>query len=374
VGDGRGGIVSGVGPYTTVDLFAGAGGLSLGFGRCGFAPVAAVEFDADAAHTFRTRIGAPVFEDDICTVDFTPMRGEVDAVVGGPPCQPWSLGGLRQGHADPRDGIPQFARAVHEVAPAAFVMENVAGLMRGAARPAFDRILAVLGGDRPLSDLLGDRVPAGARLDYRVSARVLDAADHGVPQSRRRLFVVGVRPGLRFAWPEPTHGPGRPLPHVRASEVVYVEPFGAPNPSIVTYAARPSLRPDPYHGQVFNGGGRPIDPGRPAPTLLASMGGNKTPWVDTFGVVPGYHRHLRAGGAPRSGRVPGGRRITVAEAAALQTFPSDMAFAGARSSQYRQVGNAVPPALAAAVAAPLAEALGRGARPPAGTLVGAAGA
>jgi DNA (cytosine-5)-methyltransferase 1 len=350
--------------FATIDLFAGAGGLSLGFGRHGFASVAAVELDRDAAATFRAAHAtvapaAPVpavVEQDICTVDFTCFRG-VDTVVGGPPCQPWSLGGLRRGHADPRDGIPQFARALHEAQPAAFVMENVAGLVRGTARGAFERILAVLRGDRPLADLLGDLVPPQARLDYLVDARVLDAADFGVPQARRRLFVVGVRPGSAFAWPEPTHGPGRPLPHVHAGQVVATEPRGEPNPAIVTYAARPSLRPDPYHGQVYNGGGRPIDPARPAPTLLASMGGNKTPWVDTYGVVPDYHRHLRAGGAPRTGRVPGGRRITVAEAAALQTFPARLAFAGTRSSQYRQVGNAVPPLLAAAVAGSVAATL-----------------
>ena len=108
---------------------------------------------------------------------------------------------------------------------------------------------------------------------------------------------------------------------------------------------------------MYNGGGRPIDPGRPAPTLLASMGGNKTPWVDTLGLVRTYHAHLLAGGAPRTGRVSGGRRITVAEAAALQTFPAGTAFCGPRSSQYRQVGNAVPPTLAAAVASRLAAAL-----------------
>jgi DNA (cytosine-5)-methyltransferase 1 len=367
-----------VSPFTTIDLFAGAGGLSLGFERAGFAPVGAVELDADAAATYRGTVGRPgrgapeVVQHDICGVDFTAFRG-VDAVIGGPPCQPWSLGGLRRGHADPRDGIPQFARAVHEAAPAVFVMENVAGLVRGAARSAFDRILAVLGGRRPLSDLMGEGVMPGARLDYQVTARVLDAADLGVPQSRRRLFVVGVRPGVDFAWPAATHGPGGPLPHRRAGDVVGPEPFGEPNRAIVTYAGRPSLRPDPYQGQVYNGGGRPIDPGRPAPTLLASMGGNKTPWVDTRGVVPGYHAHLRAGGAPRAGRVPGARRITVAEAAALQTFPAGTAFCGPRSSQYRQVGNAVPPALAAAVAARLAAALSGAHRAPEPLAVAGAG-
>jgi len=336
-----------VAPPAVIDLFAGAGGLSLGFAAAGFEAVAAVEVDADAAATFRkAHPGVDVHEGDICELDLSPYRGHVAAVVGGPPCQPWSLGGLRRGHADPRDGTPQFARAVHEVGPDVFVMENVAGLVRGAARPAFERILAVLGGERPLADLLGDAVGPRDRLEYRVEARVLNAADHGVPQTRRRLFVVGVRPGAAFAWPEPTHAGA----HVPARAHVGVVARGEANPSIVTYAAAPSLRPDPYHGQVFNGGGRPIDPGRPAPTLLASMGGNKTPWVDTLGVVPDYHAHLRAGGAPRSGRVPGARRITVAEAAALQTFPPDLAFAGARSSQYRQVGNAVPPLLAAAVA------------------------
>jgi DNA (cytosine-5)-methyltransferase 1 len=80
------------------------------------------------------------------------------------------------------------------------------------------------------------------------------------------------------------------------------------------------------------------------------MGGNKTPWIDLDEVVPDYHQHLLEGGPPRSGTVPGARRITVAEAAAIQTFPKSITFAGARSSQYRQIGNAVPPKLAEVVA------------------------
>ena len=97
----------------------------------------------------------------------------------------------------------------------------------------------------------------------------------------------------------------------------------------------------------------------PAPTLLASMGGNKTPWVDTLGVVPAYHAHLRAGGRPREGQVPGARRITVEEAAQLQSFPPGTELAGRRSSCYRQVGNAVPVGLAEVLGYAVADLLDR---------------
>lgn len=346
------------------DLFAGAGGLSLGFAQEGFELAMAVELDADAVATCRTvherfaeNHGMPMaklHQEDICSVDFTQYRGQLDVVIGGPPCQPWSLGGLRLGHADSRDGFPQFARALYEARPRTFVLENVAGLARGETRPAFELIAAVLAGDRPLRLLLGDLVPAGARLDYQVAHRVLNAADFGVPQKRQRLFMVGVSRGMAFSWPAPTHGPGRRYPHAPAGSAISAQCRGEPNPSVVTYATNPSTRPGPYHGHVYNGGGRPIDLSQPAPTLLASMGGNKTPWVDTLGIVLEYHAHLLRGGPPRTGTAPGARRITVAEAAALQSFPSWVRFSGSRSSQYRQVGNAVPPALARALAKALA--------------------
>lgn len=341
-----------------IDLFAGAGGLSLGFEAAGFHAVAAVELDADAASTYAAAREDSILmlRRNICEVDFTPFAGAVAAVVGGPPCQPWSLGGFRRGHADPRDGIPQFARVVHEVQPQAFVMENVAGLTKGTARADFERVLDVFRGHLPLSTLLGEGYDE-IRLDYRVDFRVLQAADYGVPQRRERTFVVGVAAGLTFEWPTRTHGPDRRWPHKAVRQVISAEPAGTPNRSIVTYAKNPTTRPDPYHGQIFNGGGRPMNLDRPAPTLLASMGGNKTPWIDLDEVVPDYHQHLMEGGPPRTGTVPGARRITVAEAAAIQTFPKAMSFSGARSSQYRQIGNAVPPKLAEAVARQVLRAL-----------------
>ncbi|HET9060162.1 MAG TPA: DNA cytosine methyltransferase [Acidimicrobiales bacterium] len=319
-------------PTEVVDLFAGAGGLSLGLQMAGLVPVAAIEYDADACTTYRRHHPhAKVFEQDAATVDYGSLRGQVAVVAGGPPCQPFSVGGKRLAADDPRNGVPQFVRAVNEIRPAAFVMENVGGLAHSTKREYFGSLVEQL-------------CAAG----YEVSWRVLQAACFGVPQNRSRLFLIGMR-GRTFAWPAPALGPGTTGPFRASGSVVSAVPIGEPNLSGVTYARRPSLRPSPYHGHLYNGGGRPIDLAKPAPTLLASMGGNKTPWVDAEGVAPAYHAHLLAGGAPRSGSVPGARRITVAEAALLQSFPVGHLFAGTRSSQYRQVGNAVPPLLGAVI-------------------------
>ena len=324
-----------------VDLFAGAGGLSLGLSSAGFEPVVAVEIDRYACNTYADLHPATdVIEGDIRQIGFQRLRGEVAVVAGGPPCQPFSTGGLRQGGSDPRDGFPQFLRVLREVQPDAFFIENVAGLGQGRTRPYLHALVTEL-----------------EQLGFDVCWKKLDASDYGVPQRRERVFIVGTR-GLDFAFPRATNGPSHAQPWVPAGSVLSVDrSFGEPNPSIVTYARKPDLRPSPYDGLLFNGGGRPIDLSAPARTILASAGGNKTPFIDTYNVVPAYHAYLLSGGAPRKGRVPGARRITVAESAALQTFPRSVRFAGPRSAQYTLVGNAVPPRLAEAVASALFESL-----------------
>lgn len=321
-----------------LDVFAGAGGLSHGLAQAGFRPLAAVELLPHACETYaHLHRDAEIMVTNTRRVDFRRFRGRARVVVGGPPCQPFSTGGLRLAGADDRDGFPEMLRVLREVQPDAFLVENVAGLARGQTRSYF----------LPLLDRMRE-------LGYRIEWSVLAATDYGVPQRRERLFVVGSRlPG--FAFPEPTHGPGRTKPWVPSGQAIGADPYGEPNPSIVTYARTPDLRPSPYDGHLFNGGGRPIDLEAPARTVLASAGGNKTPFVDTLGLVPGYHAHLIAGGSPRTGRLPGARRITVAESAALQTFPPETRFAGSRSMQYKLVGNAVPPRLATAVGAALAQ-------------------
>ena len=315
-----------------IDLFASAGGLTLGMKAAGVNTVCAVEIDPHRTRTYSAHTPeAQIITSDVQQVEFGKYRGKVELVYGGPPCQPFSSGGLRKSHTDDRNMIPEFIRAVREIEPEAFVMENVPGLVAG------DRM-------RYLSEVIEKLEDLGFSLAW----QVLNATDFGVPQKRRRLFVVGLRKA-QFEFPKPTHGPGTLNPHVRVRDVLTGELLGEPNAAKVCYAKNPDLRPRPYDGHVFNGGGRPINVDEPCHTILASAGGNKTHFFDTLALVSEYHAHLRGGGKPRTGTLPGARRLTVTESAILQTFPKDMVFCGPRSAQYHQIGDAVPPLLAAAI-------------------------
>ena len=324
---------------TAIDLFAGAGGLSLGLHEAGFETLMAIDNNEDACNTYRAALpGIRCETADARGFDFRPWKG-VDLVAGGPPCQPFSTGGLRYGSADNRDLLPTFVRVVNETDPRAFILENVPGLA-STHRDYLAQTLA------PLFET------------YRIFGPVVvNAAAYGAPQSRRRLIVLGTRDKA----PE-LEGGLSPEQWASAGTVIGEKPIGEPNCSIVVYAKAPDLRPDPYHGQLFNGGGRPINLARPAPTILASAGGNKTHWIDLRNMVPAYHAFLLKGGRPRSGALHGARRITVAESALLQTFPAGMRFAGSRSSQYTQVGNAVPPRLGAVLGVAIREAIARASR------------
>ncbi len=316
-----------------LDLFSGPGGLSLGMKAAGIAPIVAVEKNRDAAETYAAH--TPEAEHlcgDIRAFSFTEYKGKIDVVYGGPPCQPFSSGGLRHGKADARNMFPEFFRVLRETQPAAFLAENVPGL-------ATSHRLQYLAGLLVEFETLG----------YTVTWQVVSAADYGVPQKRRRLIIVGMRDG-EFWFPKPTHGPEGRLPHVASGTVVLKDrPFGEPTDCPVIYAKCPDPRRSPYAGHVYNGGGRPLDLACPCHTILASAGGYKTHWVDTQDIAPEYTAHLLKGGMPREGFVPGARRLTIEESALLQTFPQGMQFAGSRSSQYSQVGDAVPLGLSRAL-------------------------
>ena len=317
--------------FRAIDLFSGPGGLTLGLKSAGIQPIAGVEWNKDAVATYRTH--TPDSEHhcgDIRTVDFTRYSGAVDIVFGGPPCQPFSTGGLRKGTGDERNMIPAFLAAVETIKPAVVLMENVPGMLVPSRKHYFDSIL------REFSDR-----------GYSTTWRLLNSADYGVPQKRRRVFIVAFKDkGIVFRFPRPTHGADIGVPHVATSTVVKHEPLGVPARSAVCYAPVVDIRPNPYAGHVYKGGGRPINLSGPCHTIYASAGGNKTHWVDTLNVVPEYHSRLMAGGKTREGVVPGARRLSVEESALIQTFPADLQFQGSRSSQFTQVGDAVPPLLA----------------------------
>jgi DNA (cytosine-5)-methyltransferase 1 len=202
-------------------------------------------------------------------------------------------------------------------------------------------------------------------LGYSTQLVVLNAAHFEVPQSRERMFLIGRLEGASIQLKAPT----RDQPISVRDALKGLPKWGARGndtlcEAAITPAKKPILRRSPYAGMLFNGSGRPLDLGRPSPTLPASMGGNRTPIVDQrelHGEAPSwvseYHRHLISGGEPIDKVPEFMRRITVEEAAALQTFPVEMHWAGPISARYRQIGNAVPPLLAMHVALAVREAL-----------------
>ena len=227
--------------------------------------------------------------------------------------------------------LPEFVRAVREICPPIFLMENVAGLTSSRHLSYLTEKLGIL-----------------ERLGYEINHVVLNAAAFGVPQDRMRVIVIGTTNGTP-TFPKPTHGPHTKRPFVSAAHALADVPHDEPNKAIVTYAKNPVLRPSPWAGMLVNGGGRPINLREPSQTIPASAGGNRTPIIDREGVLLDYHSYLLAGGSPRKGSVPRVRRLTVRESGRLQSFPDWFSFTGKRSAQYRQIGNAVPPLLAQAI-------------------------
>ncbi len=335
-----------------ISLFSGAGGMDLGFERAGIRTVAACEIDRDAAATLRAAFpGTQVFQG--CVRDFvtTLSRGDAEMVYGGPPCQGWSVAGKMDPDDERSQHVWSFLSAVERAGPRIFVMENVDSLATLSKwRGAFSDITA-----------------KAEAMGYGVAVLVLNGHDMGVPQLRRRMFMVGVRGAdsdrlRRAAWAalEGVIQPGQGGT-VRAV-LERLGPAGTVgNPHTctarITYALRPVMRSSPYAGMLFNGAGRPLRLDGPAPTVAASAGGNKTHFVDVEELagapsfVEEYHAGLRAGGPAREGLAPARlRRLTVRECMALQTFPDSHPFQGRKSAVYRQIGNAVPVELARRVA------------------------
>lgn len=332
-----------------VSLFSGAGGMDVGFKAAGFDVLAANELDKYACETFRANHPeSELIEGDIdtCVEKLYSYRG-VDVVFGGPPCQGFSVAG-KMDPDDPRSKlIFSFCNVVENVKPKAFVMENVKAL---GTLSKFEEVRTAL-------------ISRFQKAGYTVTIHILNSKDFGVPQSRERVFFIGVQDGIKPIYKTNFRKYLNAAPTLREVLIPLGKPGTKRNDRIcnakVTLATKPVLRKSPYAGMLFNGQGRPLNPDGWASTLPASMGGNRTPIIDDNHLYLGkdswveeYHRHLMTGGKPQGMHdVPSYlRRLTINEAALLQTFPEDYVWCGPSSKVYSQIGNAVPCGLAKVVA------------------------
>jgi len=369
----------------SIELFSGAGGLALGLERAGFDTVALFERDASACAALRhNRPEWNILETDVREASYGQF-GPVDLVAGGPPCQPFSMGGKARGFNDARDMFPEAVRAVRELQPNAFMFENVRGLMRPAFANYVEFIrLQLTYPDFPVSKNADwetnlrrlqrhhtSKSDNRDELAYQVSIHLADAADYGVPQHRHRVFFIGFRIDLDIGWSFPpvthtqddlirakyvtgeywkAHAVTASKPHprllkkiddLRSGElIVTTAPWrtvrdalvGLPDPREISTIENHRLQPGAksYPGHT----GSPLD--EPSKALKAGDHG-----------VPGGENMLRY----PNDRV---RYFTVRESARIQTFPDDYVFRGSWTESMRQLGNAVPVKLAEAVAASIA--------------------
>lgn len=339
---------------TTVDLFAGAGGLSLGFEQSGlsYEPQFAVEIDPAAARTFKGHFGCEVYDGPIEDVEIFPFA---DVVIGGPPCQGFSpLGRDRDDHSRGQlnELWQQFLRVVRQIKPKAFVIENVPEFQRSAQ---FGRLLQLLDDDPELQP-------------YAYSYGVLHAADYGVPQSRRRGILMAVRDVAEVPWPPPpTHGPespdGRPYRTVRdaigdlpANTDGVDVTFSRTGEQHLHFGRRPRETSLARYQAIPEGGNR-FDLARNRPDLLPRCWAEKpTGTTDVMGRLWWERPSVTIRTEffkPEKGRYlhpTADRPITHREAARLQAFPDDFIFEGTKIEIARQIGNAVPVGLGEALA------------------------
>lgn len=362
----------------SLEIFSGTGGLAKGLEDAGFRHAAFVEFNKHACSSLRANFDpGKIFEGDIRDFDLDTV-GSVDVVAGGPPCQPFSLGGKHKAHDDHRDMFPYAIRAIEHLSPKAFVFENVKGLLRESFSNYFEFILLRLTypgfkpkGSEDWQDHLAMLRKLGKSytgVRYNVKYALLNAADYGVPQTRERVVIVGIRSDIGVEWkfPERTHSADRLLwdmyvsgdywnRHDIEARVDQLEPensreisaslmkrYGMFEPSSKPWqTVRDALIgvPDPRsdHGIVdhlFRSGARTY-PGHTGsyidwPSKTIKAGGHG---------VPGGENMIRY----EDGSI---RYFTVHEAKLMQTFPIEFQVLGAWGEALRQIGNAVPVRLA----------------------------
>lgn len=335
-----------------VSLYSGAGGFDLGFEDVGFKIVYANELDVISAKTWianRETNKHVMHQGDISSrIDEIAELSDIDLVFGGPPCQGFSIAGKMK-EDDPRNQqVNIFMQIVGKLKPRVFVMENV----------------KALGSHSKWENVRSDVLAKARELGYDVSYKIFQLAEYGVPENRERVLFVGVdsHHGKAKYFFEKLNDFKKKPSSLRKVLKDVGDYDSADNPATSTakivIAKKPVLRGSAYTGMLVNGSGRPLNMDSVAPTLTASMGGNKTPIVDQRTLdnpkkknwFEDLYKKMIVGGTWNSSVPDFIRRLTIKEAAAIQTFPKEYSFCGSKCAQYRQIGNAVPPVFSKAVA------------------------
>lgn len=309
---------------TVISLFSGAGGMDLGFVKAGFQIVWANDNFLDAVETYRQNLGHHITSCGIEEVN-TKMIPDADVIIGGFPCQGFSIANMNRKVDDERNSLYRhFVKIVQEKKPKFFVAENVKGLLSMDKGKVIERIV---------SDFQA--------VGYRVTYKLLNVADYGVPQSRQRVIILGVRndigADLSFP-PTPTHSriPSLGLnKHISIGEALKeipdtTEPHSLKNHVYTKYKQK-------FNGYISN---RVVDPNKPSPTVTARGDAKGGAMIISHPFYP--------------------RRLSCRELATIQGFPLDFVFSGSMTSIYRQIGNAVPPLFAQQVASTIINAVNKG--------------
>ena len=283
---------------TVIDLFSGCGGLSLGFEAAGYRTIG-YECLASASNTYNKNLKG-ICHTTMLTIGYDYPKADI--VIGGPPCQPFSVRGKQKGIQDARDGFPIFIDAIARIKPRLFLFENVRNLSL-SHKWYLDLIIEEL-----------------QKFGYNIDYKILNAVDYGVPQNRQRIVVVGYKTKFNFPSPEKYHL----CVQDAISDTMYEIPDGckfltaSQDEYIAKYeAASKCKRP------------RDLHPDKPARTITCR---------NLAGATSDMHRIRLLDGRRR--------RITEREAARLQSFPDWFEFCGTETERFNQIGNAVPPMLA----------------------------
>lgn len=367
---------------SSLELFSGAGGLAKGIEMAGANHVAFVEWNSNACKTLRHNYNSDiVHEADVRNFDFNRFSG-IDLIAGGPPCQPFSMGGKAKGFDDERDMFPHAISAIRQLTPKAFIFENVKGLLRKSFAEYFNYIILQLtypeiiaktdNWKKHLSELEKIHTKGNYKgLKYNIVFRLVNAANYGVPQKRERVIIVGIRSDLKIAWsfPEETHSEEALLWSKYVTGEYWakhnIQPTSSDLLSIDIEKKRlvakhgffpPTLMPwltirdaiidlpnpnkvNDFHPEHYYRGGARVYPGhtgsdidQPSKALKAGDHG-----------VPGGENMIRF----TDGSV---RYFTILEAKRMQTFPDNYPILGSWTEAMRQLGNAVPVKLGQTIA------------------------